>query len=31
MADNTILIKNAFILDTENNIEGKKDLLIKNY
>ena len=30
MADNTILIKNALILNPENNIEGKKDLLIKN-
>lgn len=30
MADNTILIKNALILNPENDIEGKKDLLIKN-
>ena len=30
MADNTILIKNAFILNPENPITGKKDLLIKN-
>ena len=30
MADNTILIKNALILNPENPIDGKKDLLIKN-
>ena len=30
MADNTILIKNALILNPENNIDGKHDLLIKN-
>ena len=30
MADNTILIKNAFILNPENPISGKKDVLIKN-
>ena len=30
MADNTILIKNAFILNPENNISGLKDVLIKN-
>ena len=30
MADNTILIKNALILNPENDISGKKDLLIKN-
>ena len=30
MANNTILIKNAFILNPENDISGKKDLLIKD-
>ena len=30
MADNTILIKNAFILNPENHISGKNDVLIKN-
>lgn len=30
MADNTILIKNAFILNPETNINGKNDVLIKN-
>ena len=30
MADNTILIKNALILNPENPISGKKDVLIKN-
>ena len=30
MADNTILIKNASILNPENEINGKKDVLIKN-
>ncbi len=30
MADNTILIKNALILNPSVNYEGKKDLLIKN-
>ncbi|MBQ9026642.1 MAG: amidohydrolase family protein [Methanobrevibacter sp.] len=30
MADNTILIKNALILNPDVNYEGKKDLLIKN-
>ena len=30
MADNTILIKNAFILNPENHINGKKDVLIKD-
>ena len=30
MADNTILIKDALILNPENDIDGKKDLLIKD-
>ena len=30
MTDNTILIKNTFILNPENHIKGKKDVLIKN-
>ena len=30
MANNTILIKNAFILDSEKDINAKKDLLIKD-
>ena len=30
MEDNTILIKNAFILNPLNEIKGKKDILIKN-
>ena len=30
MANNTILIKNAIILDPEKDINAKKDLLIKD-
>lgn len=30
MADNTILIKNAFILNPQNDINGKRDVLIKD-